>query len=141
MRVLILSLILLFGTTSAQEPIRGFAVADLTVREVATFAPLLILAFWIGLYPAPFLRRLETSVDHVMMRVNDEYIPRTALMTCPDGSSEPAVASRMASAEGRSASPFLMAACEEASQPGRPLASASRSDLANGHSPVSGESE
>ena len=128
----------MFGTVTNPK---NEGLADLTVREVATFAPLLILAFWIGLYPAPFLRRLETSVDHVMMRVNDDYIPRTALMTCPDGSSEPAVASRMASAEDRSASPFLMAACEEASQPGRPLASASRSDLANGHSPVSGESE
>src|SRR3990172_7850200 len=30
---------------------------DLSHREFATFAPLLILAVWIGLYPAPFLRR------------------------------------------------------------------------------------
>ena len=128
----------MFGTVTNPK---NEGLADLTMREVATFAPLLILAFWIGLYPAPFLRRLETSVDYVMTRVNGDYIPRTALMTCPDGSSEPAVAGRMASADGRSASPFLMAACEEASQPGRPLASASRSNLANGHSPVSGESE
>ena len=32
---------------------------DLSQREFATFAPLLVLAVWIGLYPAPFLRRLE----------------------------------------------------------------------------------
>ena len=29
---------------------------DLSVREFATFAPLIVLAVWIGLYPAPFLR-------------------------------------------------------------------------------------
>ncbi|MBZ5558882.1 MAG: NADH-quinone oxidoreductase subunit M [Acidobacteriia bacterium] len=46
---------------------------DLSHREFATFAPLLILAVWMGLYPAPFLRRLETSVQHVMSRVSPEY--------------------------------------------------------------------
>ena len=32
---------------------------DLSHREFATFAPLLVLAVWMGLYPAPFLRRLD----------------------------------------------------------------------------------
>jgi NADH-quinone oxidoreductase subunit M len=49
---------------------------DLNLREFATFAPLLILAFWIGLYPKPFLDRLETSVSRVVARVNPQY--RTA---------------------------------------------------------------
>jgi NADH-quinone oxidoreductase subunit M len=46
---------------------------DLNHREFATFAPLLVLAVWIGLYPTPFLRRLETSVQHIVMRVNASY--------------------------------------------------------------------
>ena len=46
---------------------------DLNHREFATFAPLLILAVWMGLYPTPFLRRLETSVQHIVMRVNASY--------------------------------------------------------------------
>ena len=46
---------------------------DLNLREFATFVPLMILAVWIGLYPAPFLRRLETSVNRVVARVNPEY--------------------------------------------------------------------
>jgi len=46
---------------------------DLNMRELATFVPLLILAAWIGLYPAPFLRRLETSVNKVVDRVNPDY--------------------------------------------------------------------
>jgi NADH-quinone oxidoreductase subunit M len=45
---------------------------DLSHREFATFAPLLILAVWMGLYPAPFLRRLETSVLHVISRVSPQ---------------------------------------------------------------------
>ena len=53
-------------------------LADLSLREVATFAPLLVLAFWIGLYPKPFLDRLETSVDRVMVRIESDYTPRLA---------------------------------------------------------------
>jgi NADH-quinone oxidoreductase subunit M len=49
---------------------------DLNFREIATYAPLLILAFWIGLYPKPFLDRIETSVNRVIARVNPQY--RTA---------------------------------------------------------------
>ncbi len=52
---------------------------DLNLREWATFTPLLILAVWIGLYPKPFLDRLETSVDRVMTRVSSVYPPRNAL--------------------------------------------------------------
>ena len=39
---------------------------DLSLREFATFAPLIALAVWIGIYPAPFLRRLDTSVRHIV---------------------------------------------------------------------------
>jgi hypothetical protein len=46
---------------------------DLNHREFATFAPLLVLAVWMGLYPSPFLRRIESSVNHIVMRVNSEY--------------------------------------------------------------------
>jgi NADH-quinone oxidoreductase subunit M len=46
---------------------------DLNLREVMTFVPLLILAVWIGIYPTPFLTRLDTSVDKVVARVNPQY--------------------------------------------------------------------
>jgi len=46
---------------------------DLSNREFATFAPLIVLAVWIGLYPAPFLRRLESSVQRIVMRVSPQY--------------------------------------------------------------------
>jgi NADH-quinone oxidoreductase subunit M len=51
---------------------------DLSHREFATFAPLLVLAVWIGIYPAPFLDRLKTSVDHIVTRVNPQYNAKAA---------------------------------------------------------------
>jgi NADH-quinone oxidoreductase subunit M len=51
---------------------------DVNLREFATFAPLLVLAVWIGVYPAPFLTRLETSVNRVVARVNPDYRNRPA---------------------------------------------------------------
>ena len=55
------------------------ALPDLTLREFATFVPLLVLAVWIGMYPKPFLDRLSTSVDRVIARVNSDYTPRFAV--------------------------------------------------------------
>ena len=46
---------------------------DLSGREFATFAPLIVLAIWIGIYPKPFLDRLQTSVNHVIARVSPQY--------------------------------------------------------------------
>ena len=52
------------------------SLPDLNMREVATFVPLLVLAVWIGLYPAPFLNRLESAVTYVMSHVNSTYAPQ-----------------------------------------------------------------
>jgi len=45
---------------------------DLTPREVATFVPLIIMAFWIGLYPKPFFQILEQPVTNLVATVNRE---------------------------------------------------------------------
>ncbi|MCP4901088.1 MAG: NADH-quinone oxidoreductase subunit M [bacterium] len=42
---------------------------DLNLREQWTIIPLIILAFWIGLYPKPFFRMMEPTVDRLMTRV------------------------------------------------------------------------
>lgn len=39
---------------------------DLQFREVLTLIPLVILVFWIGVYPAPFLEVMHASVDHLL---------------------------------------------------------------------------
>jgi len=51
---------------------------DMNLREFATFAPLIVLAVWIGLYPKPFLDRLNTSVARVIARVSPEYAGQMA---------------------------------------------------------------
>jgi NADH-quinone oxidoreductase subunit M len=44
---------------------------DLTPREVLTFVPLLVMAFWIGLYPKPFFRILEQPVNQIVQNVRN----------------------------------------------------------------------
>ena len=46
---------------------------DLTPREVLTFVPLLIMAFWIGLYPKPFFEILEHPVNQLVLKVRPDY--------------------------------------------------------------------
>jgi NADH-quinone oxidoreductase subunit M len=55
-------------------------LTDLNFREFVTFAPLIVLAFWIGIYPSPFLRFLDPTVKSVMTRVNPAY---NAAVTAP----------------------------------------------------------
>jgi NADH-quinone oxidoreductase subunit M len=43
---------------------------DLTPREVLTFVPLLVMAFWIGLYPKPFFQILEQPVNKIVADVH-----------------------------------------------------------------------
>ncbi len=62
---------------------KNLGLRDLNVREFATFVPLIILAVWMGLYPTPFLRRLETSVAMVAARVNPASVPAQAAAVAP----------------------------------------------------------
>lgn len=40
-------------------------LADLSAREIITLAPLLLLIFWIGLYPQPFFNLLNPTVQNL----------------------------------------------------------------------------
>jgi NADH-quinone oxidoreductase subunit M len=51
---------------------------DLNFREQWTIIPLIIMAFWIGLYPKPFFDRMQPTVDRVMERVS-VALPETDL--------------------------------------------------------------
>jgi NADH-quinone oxidoreductase subunit M len=43
-------------------------ILDLNKRELATFAPLVALVLWMGIYPKPFLDVFAASVDNVVTR-------------------------------------------------------------------------
>ena len=100
---------------------RNEQLADLSVREFVTFAPLIVLAVWIGLYPAPFLRRIDTSVQRVIARVSPQYSQGVAVADC---GASPLAPSADASAAGlmaaNTSTPFLAGApcgAEPGSQP------------------------
>jgi len=46
---------------------------DLNSRELLCFAPLVIAAFWIGLYPKPFFEILEQPVNQLVHSIRPEY--------------------------------------------------------------------
>ena len=59
----------LAGATSVfcvPAPHERTRLVDLNAREMATLAPLVILVFWIGLFPNPFLSRMHTSVAKLL---------------------------------------------------------------------------
>jgi NADH-quinone oxidoreductase subunit M len=65
----------MFGTVDNE---RNLGLPDLSGREWATFLPLITLAVWIGLYPAPFLDRINLSVLKLAARLDATYAPAFA---------------------------------------------------------------
>jgi len=75
----------MFGTV-VHESNKG--LLDLNLREAMTLIPLVIMFFWIGLYPAPFLKAMEPSVQKVVARLEEarkvvEAPPRMAVAEKP----------------------------------------------------------
>jgi NADH-quinone oxidoreductase subunit M len=48
-------------------------LADMNAREYATLIPLVILAFWIGIYPKPLFRVLDRPVREIVQQVSPSY--------------------------------------------------------------------
>lgn len=42
---------------------------DMNKRELATLIPIVLLIFWIGIYPNSFLRKMDASVNHLLQKV------------------------------------------------------------------------
>lgn len=66
----------MFGQIEQEE---NRILPDLNLREIVTFVPLIILAFWIGLYPKTFLDYLHDPVNQIVERVRPgEFSPLPA---------------------------------------------------------------
>lgn len=52
---------------------KNTVLKDLSRREWAVLLPVLLLIFWIGLYPTPFLRTTEASVNALLKQVEEKY--------------------------------------------------------------------
>ncbi len=46
---------------------------DLNLREYATLVPLILWAFWIGIYPKPFFHYLDKPVERIVRQVTPDY--------------------------------------------------------------------
>jgi NADH-quinone oxidoreductase subunit M len=74
---------------------------DLNVREVFVFAPLLLMAFWIGVYPKPFFQILEEPVNRIVLSARGPQYPirwsPAAEQALKSAAAAPAAASRISS--------------------------------------------
>jgi NADH-quinone oxidoreductase subunit M len=70
----------MYGKVTNEENLR---LTDMNGREIAYMLPILLLIFWIGVYPQPFLRRMDASVNSFVSRV--EAKRAAALAASPPG--------------------------------------------------------
>ena len=45
---------------------------DMTGREYAYLLPIILFIVWIGVYPKPFLDKMDASVEHLLEVVNQQ---------------------------------------------------------------------
>jgi NADH-quinone oxidoreductase subunit M len=65
----------IFGPVTHEEN-RG--LTDLSPRELAVIVPVIALCILMGVYPAPFLSRIEPSVERIVARLHALEAPRVA---------------------------------------------------------------
>jgi len=52
---------------------KNMVLKDLSKREWAVLLPVLLFIFWIGVYPTPFLRTTEASVNNLLRQIDKKY--------------------------------------------------------------------
>jgi len=80
-------------TTLGNTSPKNENLPDLSWREIAVFAPLIVWAFWIGLAPTPFLNVIERPVAQIVERVRPGYYAEHKLVN-PLAVSSPSAALR-----------------------------------------------
>lgn len=56
-----------------QGPIKNekiLSFRDMNKREIAYLVPVVIMMFWMGIYPKPFLRKMDVSVSYLLQKIN-----------------------------------------------------------------------
>jgi NADH-quinone oxidoreductase subunit M len=71
-----------FGPVTHDENRR---LADLSGRELAVLVPVIALCVVMGVYPAPFLSRMQPSVDRILARATATPTTPPAVATAPAG--------------------------------------------------------
>jgi NADH:ubiquinone oxidoreductase subunit 4 (subunit M) len=46
-------------------------LTDIGLREKLILLPIIVMMFWIGIYSAPFLRRMDASIELIQQRIDD----------------------------------------------------------------------
>ncbi|MCR4299720.1 MAG: NADH-quinone oxidoreductase subunit M [Gallionella sp.] len=105
---------IVWGENTRKEDV---VVTDLNGREIATLLPLLVLVFWIGFHPQPFLERMRASVAHLVSEMssvrdvrhieglNDATLPQILERRPPHAAMENIVAVNRTFADSCRASP------------------------------------
>ncbi len=65
-----------FGPVTHEE---NRKLSDLTLRERLVFAPLLLLIFWMGVAPQPFLDRMQPALDRTLELTKQRQVQNAAL--------------------------------------------------------------
>jgi NADH-quinone oxidoreductase subunit M len=58
---------------------------DINVRELVTIVPLIVMAFWIGLYPAPFFRVLDKPVNKIVTKLRPDLLQGAPRLNAGNG--------------------------------------------------------
>ena len=75
----------MFGEATTPE---NQTMKDMNLREIGYMLPLVILMFWIGLYPRPYLNLMRPTVDHYVTQMQERHL---AERYDPDGETRQAV--------------------------------------------------
>jgi NADH-quinone oxidoreductase subunit M len=67
----------IFGKLTKEHLLK---IKDLSPREMMVFAPLIMLTFWMGIYPSPFLDIMHVSVNNLIDRVVSAQAASAALI-------------------------------------------------------------
>ncbi len=57
---------------------------DLNKREIAYLVPIVIMMFWMGIFPNMFLRKMDSSVSHLLTMVNTKKATVSQTLKNPD---------------------------------------------------------